>query len=136
MLCRQQVAELSKYEDQFKAKQSRLAVIGPGESVHLPEFRKITGFGSDLFADPSREAYQALGFSSGIGKLLGLKPLRSALSAIKAGIRPGTLQGSALQLGGAAVIGPGNELRFLFREQQAGDHPPVSALLEAVSAGG
>ena len=136
MLCRQQVAELSEYENQFSVKQSRLAVIGPGEALHLPEFRKVTGYRSDLFADPSREAYRVLGFTSGISKLLGLKPLQSAFSAIKAGIRPGTLQGSALQLGGAVVIAPDNELRFLFREQQAGDHPPVAALLGAVSDGG
>lgn len=135
MLCRQQVAELSEYEDQFSAKKSRLAVIGPGEAVHLAEFRKVTGFRSELFADPSREAFRVMGFSSGISKLLGLKPLQSVFSAIKAGIRPGTLQGSALQLGGAAVIEPGNELRYLFREKQAGDHPPVAALLEVVSDG-
>ena len=125
---------MSEYEDQFSAKQSRLVVIGPGEAVHLAEFRKVTGFRSELF-DPSREAYRILGFSSGISKLVGLKPLQSVFSAIKAGIRPGTLQGSALQLGGAAVIGPGNELRYLFREKQAGDHPPVAALLEVVSEG-
>lgn len=132
MLCRQQVAELSGYQEQFAAKPSRLVVIGPGEAIHLPGFREATGYHSDLFADPSRESYRLLGFSAGITKLLGLKPVLSVISAIKSGIRPGTLQGDALQLGGAAVIAPGNELRLLVREQRAGDHPPVATLLEAV----
>ena len=133
MLCRQQVAELSEYENKFAGLQSRLAVIGPGEAAHLAEFREVTGYRSELFADPSREAFQILGFSSGISKLLGIKPIQGVFSAIKAGIRPGKLQGNALQLGGAVVIAPGNELCYLFREKQAGDHPPVDELLQAVS---
>lgn len=124
---------MSEYENQFSAKRSRLAVIGPGEAVHLAGFRKATGYRSDLFADPSREAFRVLGFSSGITKLIGIKPVLSVFSAIKSGIRPGSLQGNALQLGGAVVIAPDNELRYLFREKQAGDHPPVAELLEAVS---
>ncbi|MGI9537892.1 MAG: peroxiredoxin-like family protein [Desulfocapsaceae bacterium] len=133
MLCRQQVAELTEYEAGFVEKQSRLAVIGPGEAAHLVDFRKVTGYRSDLFADPSRETFQVLGFSSGITKLIGIKPVLSVFSAIKSGIRPGSLQGNALQLGGAAVITPGNEIRYLFRESRAGDHPDAAVLLEAVS---
>jgi len=133
MLCRQQVAELTEYEKRFSENNSRLAVIGPGEASHLAEFREVTGYRSELFADPSREAFQVLGFSSGITKLLGIKPIQGVFSAIKAGIRPGKLQGNALQLGGAVVIAPGNELCYLFREKQAGDHPPVDELLQAVS---
>lgn len=136
MLCRQQVAELSEYEEQFAGKGGRIAVIGPGEAAHLPEFRMVTGYRSDLFADPGREAYRVLGFSSGIARLLGIKPLQVAISAFKSGIRPGKLQGNALQLGGAVVIAPGDELRYLFREKHAGDHPPVAELLGAISDGG
>ena len=111
-------------------------MIGPGKAAHLGEFREVTGFRSDLFADPGRKTYQVLGFSSGITKLIGIKPLQVALSALKSGIRPGKLQGNALQLGGAVVIAPGDELRYLFREKHAGDHPPVAELLRAVSDGG
>ncbi len=135
MLCRQQVAELSKYEDQFAEKGGRIVVIGPGEATHLADFREVTGYRSDLFADPARGTYQLLGFSSGISKLLGIKPLQGAISALKSGIRPGTLQGNALQLGGAVVVAPGDELRYFFREKQAGDHPPVAELLGAISGG-
>jgi len=110
-------------------------VIGPGEPDHLPGFREVTGYRSDLFADPGRETYRVLGFSSGISTLLGLKPIQGALSALKSGIRPGTVQGSALQIGGAVVIAPGGEIRYLYREKQAGDHPPVTELLAAVSGG-
>lgn len=86
----------------------------------------------DLFADPSRRSYQILGFSSGLGKLIGIKPIKRALSALSSGHRPGSLQGSALQLGGAAVIDSDGTLRCLIKEEQAGDHPPVAELLAAV----
>ena len=107
-------------------------VIGPGAAEHLDSFRKATGYRLDLFADPSRRSFQILGFSSGIGGLLGIKPIQRALSALSAGHRPGSLQGSALQLGGAAVIDTDGTIRLLIREKQAGDHPPVSKLLEAL----
>ena len=135
MLCRQQVAELSNYEHQFAEKGGRIVVIGPGEASHLPDFREVTGYRSDLFADPMRGTYQVLGFTSGISKLFGIKPLQGAISALKSGIRPGTLQGNALQLGGAVVVAPDDKLRYLFREKQAGDHPPVAELLGAISGG-
>ena len=108
-------------------------MIGPGRASHLAGFREVTGYRSDLFADPDREAYRVLGFSSGISKMLGIKPLQGALSALKSGIRPGTLQGSALQIGGAVVIAPGGELRYLYREKYVGDHPQVAKILGAVS---
>jgi hypothetical protein len=135
MLCRQQVAELSKYENQFSERGSRIAVIGPGQASHLAEFREVTGYRSDLFADPGREAYRVLGFSSGISKMFGIKPVQGALSALKSGIRPGKLQGNAFQIGGAVVIAPGGELRYLYREKYVGDHPQVAEILGAVSDG-
>ena len=52
------------------------------------------------------------------------------------GIRPGKLQGNALQIGGAVVIAPGGELRYLYREKYVGDHPQVAEILGAVSDGG
>ena len=136
MLCRQQVAELSTYENQFPEKGGRLVVIGPGEASHLADFRHVTGYRSDLFADPDREAYRVLGFSSGITTMLGLKSVQGAISALKSGIRPGKVQGNALQIGGAVVIAPGEQLRYLYREKYAGDHPPVAQLLGAISDGG
>ena len=111
-------------------------MIGPGESSHLAGFREVTGYRSDLFADPGRESYRVLGFSSGITTMLGIKSVQGAISALKSGIRPGKLQGNALQIGGAVVIAPGGELRYLYREKYAGDHPVVAELLGAVSDGG
>ena len=133
MLCRQQVAELAKHEEQFDESDSRLVVIGPGEARHLADFRQVTGYRSDLFADPERDAFLQLGFYSGISKLIGIKPVLKVFSAIKSGIRPGSLQGNALQLGGAVVIAPGNDLRFIFKEKKAGEHPSVETLLQKIS---
>lgn len=133
MLCRQQVAELAKHQKRFIDSGCRLVVIGPGEARHLADFRQLTDYRSDLFADPEREAFLLLGFYSGISKLIGIQPVQRVFSAIKAGIRPGSLQGNALQLGGAVVIAPGNDVRYFFKEKKAGDHPSVEKLLQTVS---
>jgi peroxiredoxin len=132
-LCRQQVADLARHERQFIDKNSRLVVIGPGESQYLRGFREATGYRLDLFADPTRRSFQILGFSSGIGRLIGMKQIKRVLSALRAGHRPGSLQGNALQLGGAAIIETDATIRLLIKEEQAGDHPPVSILLDALT---
>lgn len=132
-MCRQQVADLAGHEQQFIEKNSRLVVIGPGEYKHLVGFRKATGYRLELFADPARRSFEIFGFYSGIGGLIGIKPLQRVFSALIAGHRPGTLQGSALQLGGAVIIDPGGTIRLLIKEKQAGDYPPVSKLLEALA---
>lgn len=45
---------------------------------------------------------------------------------------PGSLQGNALQLGGAIAVMPEGIITYVFRSSAAGDHPPVKDLLEAV----
>lgn len=45
---------------------------------------------------------------------------------------PGSLQGHALQLGGAVVVAQGGNITYLFKSSAAGDHPSVEDLLAAV----
>jgi len=74
-----------------------------------------------------------LGFKSGVGGLIGLQPVFRALSAVRAGFRPGSLQGNALQLGGAVVIDTDGVIRFHYRSEKAGDDPSAEELLAAIS---
>jgi hypothetical protein len=75
-----------------------------------------------------------LGFARGIGKVMGLKVLSRAFSALGAGHTPGTVQGSVLQLGGVVIIRPDATIFYYFASVAAGDHPPMTALLEAFAA--
>lgn len=62
-----------------------------------------------------------------------MKTLSRGINALRQGIRPGTLQGSALQLGGAVVIDKNGSLLYQFRSTEAGDDPPVDEMLGAIA---
>lgn len=132
MICRQQVAELAGHELDFSNKKAHLAVIGNGRVEDLKNFRKVTGYQGTLLTDPSRESYNLLQFKSGLANLIGLKSFTKSFSALKAGLMPGSLQGNAMQLGGVVVIEPDNSIRYFFQSSEAGDHPSVEDLLEAL----
>lgn len=89
----------------------------------------MTGYTGKLFTDPSLESFRALGFSRKISGLLAANAFARGFKALKDGIRPGSMQGDALQLGGAVIIGPGDQLFYYFKGKQAADHAPVQALL-------
>lgn len=109
-------------------------VIGLGDPSHLQELRQATGYCGELLTDPSRESYKILGFSSGISKIMGLKVLSRGFSALRAGYKPGTIQGSALQLGGAVIVRPDATIGYYFASAEAGDHPLITDLLDALAA--
>lgn len=54
-----------------------------------------------------------------------------AASALKQGHRQGSIQGSALQLGGAIAIDASGAVSYFFRGKKAGDHPDLDLLLKA-----
>jgi hypothetical protein len=60
-----------------------------------------------------------------------MKSFSKGFLALKKGLLPGSLQGNALQLGGAVVIGPANSIKYFFQSSMAGDNPPVEDLLRA-----
>lgn len=109
-------------------------VIGSGDPSQIPKLRHATGYSGELLTDPSRESYKVLGFASGVGKVMGLKVFSRAFSALISGYMPGTVQGSALQLGGVVIIRPDATVAYSFASAEAGDHPPVASLLEALAA--
>jgi peroxiredoxin len=124
---------LAQQYNSFLEKHAKLVVIGSGDPPHLQELRHATGFRGELLTDPSRESFKVLGFASGIGKVMGLKVLSRTFSALGAGHMPGTVQGSALQLGGAVILRPDATIAYYFASAEAGDHPTVTGLLDALA---
>lgn len=110
-----------------------MSIIGSGETADLQGLREVTGYSGELLTDPSRESYKLLGFSSGISKVFGFSTLSRGFSAMRAGYRPGAIQGNPLQLGGAIIVKPDGTLCYYFASAEAGDHPPVEDLLKALS---
>jgi len=91
----------------------------------------VTGFPGTLLTDSSLETYKFLKFKSGLADVIGIKSFTQGFSALKAGFMPGSLQGHALQLGGAVVVTAQGKITYLYKSSAAGDHPPVEALLAA-----
>ena len=92
----------------------------------------MTGYPGILLTDPSLETYKFLKFKSGLADVIGMKSFTQGFSALRAGFMPGSLQGHALQLGGAVVVVPeGKKITYVFKSSAAGDHPPIEALLAA-----
>ena len=131
MLCRQQVAELAGREPEFTARNADLIVIGNGVPQHIEPFREATGYRGRLFTDPTLAVYKILDLKSGIGGMFGLKTVQQGFKAFRKGVSQEGIQGSALQLGGALVAGPGDTIHHFYRSREAGDHPPVDQLLAA-----
>ncbi len=98
----------------------------------MAAFRKNTGFSGPLYTDTTLEVHRALGFKKSIGSLFGFKTVAETLKATGAGILPKGIQGAPTQQGGALVAGPGDSLLYIYRSREAGDHPPVEEMLDAV----
>jgi len=132
VFCRQQVAELAENSHNFNNINVNLAVIGSGDTRHFKDFKKITGYGGLLFSDPSLAAFSLLGFSKGLAGFMSIRSVFKAGSALKQGHRQGSVQGSAMQLGGAVVIDVSGAMRYFFAGRKAGDHPKINELISAV----
>jgi hypothetical protein len=117
----------------FSQHGAQLAVVGNGGSYDLIKFRKVTGYPGILLTDPSLETYKILKFKNGLADVVGIKSFIQGFSALKSGFMPGSLQGHALQLGGAVVVVPEGKITYLFKSSAAGDHPPVEDLLLAAA---
>jgi hypothetical protein len=126
--------QLHRAREQFEAAGAKLVLIGQATPRQAAHFRRKLGIELPVLADEKRRTYKLAGFPRAtVGQLLGP---RSVLSGVKHGARSGVMQGrivgDAAQLGGAMVIGPGDEVLFEQREKNAGDTIEPAGLLEAV----
>ena len=124
---------MARYQQQFADIGAELIVVGNGQPADLPEFSELTEYSGKLFTDPTLKSFKALGFTRKVTGLFAASALVGGLKALKNGYRPGTIQGDALQLGGAVVVGPGDQLYYYFRGQQAADLAPVEEILDGCS---
>lgn len=60
------------------------------------------------------------------------KVFSHGFNALQSGFTPGAIHGSVFQLGGVAVIRPDNSLVYFYESHEAGDHPPVMGIVEAL----
>jgi hypothetical protein len=124
---------LREREQEFAAKDAKIAAIGLGDAQYARFFREDAGITFPLLIDEKREAYRTAGLKR--ASLLHL--LRSFNAARRkearaAGFRQRKTGKNPFQLGGSFVFGPGNVDRFAHLSETFGDNAPVSALLAAL----
>ena len=134
MHCRDHAVQLHRAREEFGAAGAKLVLIGQATPRHAAHFRRKLKLDVPVLADEDRRTYKVAGFPrASVGQLLGP---RSVLSGVKHGARSGVVQGrivgDAAQLGGAMVIGPGDEVLFEQRSENAGDTIEPEDLLAAV----
>ena len=121
--------------EQFRGAGVKLVLIGQASPRHAKHFRKRQGISLPVLADEARGSYVAAGAKMGsVGDLLGPKVFAKGLATIAStGKIQGRTIGHPAQLGGAAVIGPGDELIWSRMAGDASDNAPAEEILAAAS---
>lgn len=114
-----------------------LVVLGPARPEHIAGFRAATGYDGALLVDPALGSFREAGLAHGWAETFHPLAVIRGVRAFAGGFRQGARQGDPVQQGGTFVLGPGDAVRFEWRDRHAGDHPDlrdVVAALEPPSA--
>ncbi len=108
--------------------------MGCGLPEHIPEFRKATGYEGSLLTDPTLGLFKAAELEYGWSRTFHPLTVIRGIRALANGFRQGARRGNPLQQGGTFVLGPGERVRFEWRDRFAGDHPEVDDVLAALAS--
>jgi dehydrogenase/reductase SDR family protein 12 len=117
---------------EIRRRGAELVVVGNGTPEFAAAFREDEGIEGALLVDPGLRAYRAAELRRGRVELLSPRLPLNAIRALRSGARQGEVQGDPWQLGGVFVIRPGGALTFRHVSREAGDHPPVRDVLDAL----
>lgn len=133
MFCREQAVQLHRERAAIEQRGGRLVFVGNGDRRFAKGFREAFGISSDIYTDPRRAAYAALGFRrGGVATTLRFAVVKNSFRALKAGFRQVRVEGDAWQLGGVVVVDAEGRIRYRYASAVAGDHPPLSEILAAL----
>jgi len=111
---------------------ARVIVIGNGSQEALASFSSHYADAVEMYTDPKREAYDALGLVFGMGGVASWKLIKNGLRAAAAGHRQGRTEGHPLQQGGVGVFDTSGTVRFLHRDSTAGEHLDADQVREVL----
>ena len=133
-VCRNQVAELKKIEDDlYENYQAYLVLVtnSPHESVR--PFQEQWGTRhSRILVDREGATYDAAGLRRSLRTLFNPSSVKGVLSAMRRGFSHGSFEGDLRQLGGLAVLSSGAErVLYHYACTYVGDFIPLDALKRA-----
>jgi hypothetical protein len=117
---------------EIEALGARLALVGNGSPEQAAEFRAAHVPELDLYTDPSRATYRALGVVRGVTTTLGPTALRAGLRAFRDGFRQSAVRGDPWVQGATLVVLPGDRVVYRYLSRNSGDHAPIGEVLAAL----
>jgi hypothetical protein len=109
-----------------------VAVVAPARPEQIPPFRQTTGYAGLLLVDPSLRTFRTAGLIRGWASTYHPLAVVKAVRALAQGFRQGARQGDVVQQGGTFVLGPGDRVRYEWRDRYAGDNPDLDEVVEAI----
>jgi hypothetical protein len=134
IFCREQAAEMRAVAGDIESLRAELVFVGNGSPAQARDFRDRFAPDSIVLTDPDLRTYRLIGARHGALKTLGPRVWRSGLRALSRGARQTRVQGHAFQQGGVLVLVPGDRVVYSYISGEAGDHPPVAAVVDALRA--
>jgi hypothetical protein len=107
-------------------------VVGPAKPEHIAGFRQVTGYRGPLYVDPSLRAFKTAGLIHGWASTYHPIAILKGAVAFARGFRQGARQGDVAQQGGTFVLGPGDRLRYEWRDRHPGDSADLDEVVEAL----
>ena len=121
--------------DEIRDLGADLVIVGNGNLDFARAFREDMKLDCPVLIDEDLVAYKAAELRRGALAMLSPKMPLNALRSMSKGFRQTSVQGDALQLGGVFVIQQGGELSYGYASREAGDHPPIDDVLDAIEDG-
>lgn len=112
-----------------------LVIIGSAQPDAIKEFRDATGYDGPLLVDSSLKTFGAAGLAHGAIKTFHPRAILPVIRALRRGIGQGRPRGNLFQQGGTFVLGPGDRVRFEWRDRFSGDHAPLKDVLTTLPPG-
>lgn len=120
---------MHRERDAIRKRGAELVLIGNGNLHFAAAFQKEFDIQAPLYVDTKGDAYRALRMRFGISEIFNLTSLRNVTRSLRAGFRPGLIQGDGRQLGGVVVVRPGGQVVYSYLSSAGGDHPPVGDIV-------
>jgi peroxiredoxin len=134
MFCREQAARLERRRTEIEGRGGRIIAIGNGTALMARDFVEQFHIGFAVYTDPERKSYAVAKWRRGTKPTLRRMAAmaKHAARALAGGHLQGLVKGDRDQLGGLMVIGPDGEVLLEHRDEIAGDHADLDAVVAAL----
>jgi alkyl hydroperoxide reductase subunit AhpC len=124
------VAQLCRHADELADLGTEVLIVSFADEQPARAWLQETGVRFPLLLDPQRRVYRAYGLERSVARTWTPRVLWYYLRRLVAGRRLRRIEGDPHQLGGDFIVDPRGIVRFVHREWDPVDRPPVGRLLE------